>query len=429
MEKLCRDTLTAKMVKRLVKGIAAGAFVFCVVYLGSTEWLNEYFFSSGYFYNAELHRAEELQSFVNKYEVSTEDTDRLRKWAKNRNIDEFTISREQLLLFDLSYDGGIRPGAVKFRERGWRNLYTVAFADGRAEVYFYEGFAEKYYDILLIGSIVLGFSVCLGIFISSLQEEVKYIQELEAQVEVISRGDLEGQVSVRGRDELAQLAVGLDRMRRMLIQKEETEREMRQAQEKLVLGMSHDLRTPLTSLMAYLEIARRKVKTDREYIDKALEKVLQLRSMSDQMFEYFLVSFTRETELEPEEEVRSALGDYLSEFCAMLEYSGFSVDAEKIKWKTVYVRIHTDYMGRIMNNLISNIQKYADSREKIELGLIYEPWRVGIFIKNKIARPDSSIQGTGIGVKNIYNMMEQMKGGAEVADGGDFYKIILWFPI
>lgn len=58
-----------------------------------------------------------------------------------------------------------------------------------------------------------------------------------------------------------------------------------------MLGMSHDLRTPLTGLMAYLEILKKQQKegaVTQEYINKAFDRVLQIRDLSEQMFEYFL---------------------------------------------------------------------------------------------------------------------------------------------
>ncbi len=425
---ILEETLTGKMVKRLLKGAAAGIFVFCAAYFGSVQWLNQYFFSTGRLYQAEAPRAEELQKFATKHELSTEETGKLRKWAKERKIDEFMIFRDKLLLFDLSYDGEVRPGAGKLYEQRWKNLYTVAFSDGTAQVYLDEGFAEKYYDILLLGSVLLGFVVCLGIFISGLKEDVRYIQELEKQVETISRGKLDSQVSLRGKDELAQLASGLDVMRLTLIQKEEKEQEMRMAQEKLVLGMSHDLRTPLTGLLAYLEILKRQEENSSGYVDKALDKVLQIRTLSDQMFEYFLVNASNETELDPAEDISSVLGDYLSELCAFLECEGFLTDTEELVWKPVQIRVYTDYLGRIVNNIISNIQKYGDIRTRVEIRLLYVPGQVGVCVKNRIAAADTSGSGTGLGVKNICAMMEKMKGRMEINTDGDTYEMILWFP-
>ena len=75
------------------------------------------------------------------------------------------------------------------------------------------------------------------------------------------------------------------------MKKEQIEYDLKSAQEKLVLGMSHDLRTPLTGLMAYLEILKKQQKegaVTQEYINKAFDRVLQIRDLSEQMFEYFL---------------------------------------------------------------------------------------------------------------------------------------------
>ena len=154
-------------------------------------------------------------------------------------------------------------------------------------------------------------------------------------------------------------------MRQTLIQKEQSEQELRAAQEKLVLGMSHDLRTPLTGLMTYLEILKKQQKnrivTD-EYIQKSLDKVIQIRNLSDQMFEYFFVNSQHKVELEEPEDIFSAFGDYLSELCVLLEDEGFTVDTEMLEWNPAAVRINTDLFGRIMNNIISNIEKVCQQK-------------------------------------------------------------------
>ena len=113
------------------------------------------------------------------------------------------------------------------------------------------------------------------------------------EVNIISRGNLQGNVTVQGTDEIAQLASGLEHMRQTLVKKEQIEYDLKSAQEKLVLGMSHDLRTPLTGLMAYLEILKKQQKegaVTQEYINKAFDRILQIRDLSEQMFEYFFVN-------------------------------------------------------------------------------------------------------------------------------------------
>ena len=204
----------------------------------------------------------------------------LKKWGTERNIDDFTISRGKWLLFDISYNGKIMYGSREIPNLTWRMYHRISFKDGTADVYIYEGTADKYFNILMVFSVVLGVAACIG--------------------------NLQGNVTVQGTDEIAQLASGLEHMRQTLVKKEQIEYDLKSAQEKLVLGMSHDLRTPLTGLMAYLEILKKQQKegaVTQEYINKAFDRVLQIRDLSEQMFEYFFVNSRHHIELEPAEDV------------------------------------------------------------------------------------------------------------------------------
>ena len=65
----------------------------------------------------------------------------------------------------------------------------------------------------------------------------------------------------------------------------------------------------------------------------------------------------------------------------------------------------------------------------MKIWLIYEPYRVGIAIQNSMAVPGQYVEGTGIGVKNVSLMMEQMGGSAEVDLAEGNYRIVLYFPL
>lgn len=132
--------------------------------------------------------------------------------------------------------------------------------------------------------------------------------------------------------------------------------------------------------------------------------------------------------LESPEEVESALGDYLSELCALLGCSGFQIDVSELEWRQMFVRINTDYMGRIMNNIISNIEKYGDNSCEIQMKINYIPDGVGLSIQNAIALPNQYVQGTGIDVENIRLMMDNMGGTIDVNMSEETYCMLLWFP-
>lgn len=80
-------------------------------------------------------------------------------------------------------------------------------------------------------------------------------------------------------------------MRKTLIKKEENEKQMKEYQSKLVLAMAHDVRTPLTSLITFLEIAIKKSTNteNQEYIQKSYQKANQIRELTDQLFDFFLI--------------------------------------------------------------------------------------------------------------------------------------------
>ena len=82
-----------------------------------------------------------------------------------------------------------------------------------------------------------------------------------------------------------------------------------------------------------------------------------------------------------------------------------------------------------MNNVFSNIERYGEKEKQVEIWMVYEPHRVGIAIKNSMALSGQYVDGTGIGLKNISLMMEQMGGTAEMDMTEGNYQIILYFPL
>ena len=129
-------------------------------------------------------------------------------------------------------------------------------------------------------------------------------------------------------------------------------------QGKLVLGMSHDLRTPSAGLMAYLEDSKKAAKEVRllRNINKAFDRVLRSEICQEQMFEYFFVNSTP-YRTGTCRRCMCAFGDYLSELCALLEYEGFQSKYRSVGVETDICMYKYSFIGQIMNNIISNIRK------------------------------------------------------------------------
>lgn len=430
MKKMTNENLTSKMLYRMIKELIIGVVTFLILSGGATSMFQEYLLSSGYFSKTEQEKVEKFQEYVDENKIKITDTKKIRNWIKHENIHEFVILKGTKIYFDNRYEEDIFPGSIK--NNTFNYVYPINFADGQANLYVYDGFADKYYDIISGISVFISIIICILIFGSELQSEIKNIQYLQKRVKKIGDGELEESVSIKGQDEICQLASGIDSMRNQLLEQKRTQEKMKKAQDELVLGMAHDMRTPLTGLFSYLEIIKKmenEGKPAAQYAKKAFEKAEQLRSVSDQLFEYFLVSNETNAELEEAEIAKSAFEDYLSEFCAFLECNNFKIDVEDVYWHPVKVRINTNYFGRIMNNLMSNMEKYGEKEKPVYLKINYAPDYIGLDFQNEVIKPNPYVKGTGIGLKNIELMMKQMHGYMEVTITEDTYRIVLNFPV
>ena len=145
------------------------------------------------------------------------------------------------------------------------------------------------------------------------------------------------------------------------------------ANSRLITSLSHDLRTPLTKLMGYLDILRlnkcRGEEQRAEYLRKASDKALQMRALSDEMFRHFQIG----NSLEPEEgrEMVSGplfLGQLLCEQCFDLAEAGFIAEPPVVDGNyRLYIR--TEDICRVFDNLFTNLKKYAAPASPILLSV------------------------------------------------------------
>lgn len=133
----------------------------------------------------------------------------------------------------------------------------------KAEVFLVGAFAYRYRMYVLVASVVVCFLVFVGCFLWGVRRRGLYIQDICQEIRIMEGGCLEHGGPVKGKDELAQLAAGLNQMRMTLKENLEKEQELRRANRDLIVGMAHDLRTPLTALTTYVEIIRSGVCTDK----------------------------------------------------------------------------------------------------------------------------------------------------------------------
>lgn len=433
MEKIFNKTLSQKLITVLLIGFAAASLCFFSICRIGEPLLHNYFNESDFAKKAEASYLRDFRAYIREHQVSATDTQKLEIWIRKKHIRHFSVSRNQILLYDSTHSGLFSGGRDHsgMLYQGGQYFHTVKFRDGYADIYLYTNYTAPYFIAFYASALLLCIIIWISILLLGIRREVRYIGELSCNVLQIGNGNMDVNMPKHRKDELGRLAQGLEQMRIALIEKEETEKEIRAAQDKLVLSMAHDLRTPLTGLMTFLEIAKKQPssKECHIYVDRAYVKALQIRELSDQLFDLFRINSKPPMKLESPEDISYALGEYLSELYSLLEAEGFSVNAEALIWEHVHVQICIDYIGRIIDNLLSNIKKYADPDVPIKISSDFNESFAGFTLTNKCAKSNQYVQGTGIGIKNIIAMMEQMGGQCLVHPASDTYSITLLFPI
>ncbi|MFD3445977.1 histidine kinase dimerization/phospho-acceptor domain-containing protein, partial [Microbacteriaceae bacterium 4G12] len=137
---------------------------------------------------------------------------------------------------------------------------------------------------------IIGFALFLILFYIITKKKMKQLEAMTYGIEEISKGNLQYRISFKSEDEIGTLANNINHMAEQLAQKIEEERRAEQTKNELITNVSHDLRTPLTSIMGYLRLLRdKKYETDvqvEEYISIASNKSEQLKRLIEDLFEY-----------------------------------------------------------------------------------------------------------------------------------------------
>ena len=151
-----------------------------------------------------------------------------------------------------------------------------------------------------------------------------------------------------------------------------------------------------------------------------------MKQLADHLFTYSFETVEEEISLEEPEEAEEIFYDLFSETCGYLEQKGFSVDF-RVEWEKGRVQISGDYLIRIMDNITSNIIKYADAAFPVRISSAKTP--IGFIFENHVRFLEEKTESTEIGIQNIKSMMEKMGGSSHAEQTGAAFQITMLFPL
>lgn len=260
-----------------------------------------------------------------------------------------------------------------------------------------------YYDIKLLGEdryvvvsdvlykgdnsklFPLGILIFLALFLLLTYGKVKYINSLSKGLVEISKGNLNYRVEVKGRDELSILGKNINYMTEELMNLKEREKEIENNKDKLIVSVSHDLRTPLTSIIGYIKLIKEnyKEKDDiNKYIDIIDNKSSRLEELINDLFEY-----TKLTSCDIKlEKVNISLNEFMRQVVEGMmptcNQNDFNILLEASD-EDLKVDVDPAKMVRVFENIISNAIRYGNKKSDININISKTENRAIIRVENE----------------------------------------------
>lgn len=306
----------------------------------------------------------------------------------------------------------------------------IEFHNGEYSVMIFSYHSVKIVSTYLIISVLLSLAVFLSINLVFINRKMKAVLSIKDEILLMASGELEHPVPGLGEDEIGILSRELDYMRITLKENIRQEEESRKANQDLITAMSHDLRTPLTILSGYLEVLRHKripMEMEDDYLDRCLQKTMDIKEMTDKMFEYALV-YEETEDVNITKVSLAAIREILNENLDFLRLAGFQADITMEECAGAILGDET-LLKRIFNNLFSNILKYGDKINPVKLSLQMEKKKVKISLFNTVKKDKEGIESNCIGLKSAEKMVELLEGEIYVLNETGVYSVQIILPM
>lgn len=299
---------------------------------------------------------------------------------------------------------------------------------------------------LVVAATFFMFPITMGIAAWLALRKVKSFNRIKEGVEQIKNGDLHHRIEVDGKGEFSQLAENINRITEGLKKAVDSEIKSERLKTELITNVSHDIRTPLTSIITYVDLL--KLENDpemiAEYVDVLDQKSKRLQHLTDDLFEAAKASSGSIPVQLERIDIVSLLTQGIGEMDEKIEASSLDFKLAHPTEK-VYVKADGKLLWRAIENLFSNIFKYALPTSRVYIGVEDVGNEILVTFKNisayelnisvdelmeRFKRGDESrsSQGSGLGLSIAESLIHIQHGKFLVQVDGDLFKVMIYLP-
>ncbi len=231
------------------------------------------------------------------------------------------------------------------------------------------------------------------LFLILVRKKIVYLKLISDNVNDIANGKLGLTIGIKGKDELTQLAQNINYMSKELENTFEQERRLERTKNELITNVSHDLRTPLTSIIGYIDLLKRGQYNSntqlQEYLETTYSKSQRLKYLISELFEYTRLSGVDANLNLNAVDLSGLLEQIVGEYIPIFEKERLIVQ-KSITQETIPIFIDVEKMVRVYENLFMNAIKYSMKPSELSVCLELMDNKAILKVSNKVEKPPVS---------------------------------------
>ncbi len=254
-------------------------------------------------------------------------------------------------------------------------------------------------------------------------------------------------LAAKGSSTLAKLAGNVNRLKRGVELSQAAQAKSERLKTDLITNVSHDLRTPLTSIITYTELLKQPDLDEQDraaYVDVIDQKSQRLKILIDDLFEASKMASGNVELVKERIDITQLLQQTLAERDEAIVESHLDVRVSKPA-EPVYCVVDGQKMWRVFDNLIGNILKYSLPHTRVYISVETNPSTTTLIFKNiakyelngdidelfeRFKRGDESrhTEGSGLGLAIAKSIVDLHDGSLQIGIDGDLFKAAISLP-